>query len=166
MGNQVPDGAFSRLINVPVESGVLEGMLEGPADARGLVVFAHGSGSSRLSPRNGAVARVLREVGLATLLIDLLTAREDQDYDARFDIDLLTRRLGVATDWLRTQAPEGRSADRLFRGEHRCGRCVECRGAAARHRSGRVARRPPRSGLAQSVERGACADAADRRQPR
>ena len=107
-GDDYPDSAFSRLIDVPVESGVLEGMLEGPAGACGLVVFAHGSGSSRLSPRNGAVARLLRDAGLATLLIDLLTAAEDQDDDARFDIDLLTQRLDIATDWLRTQAPEGR----------------------------------------------------------
>lgn len=105
--DQGPDSGFSRLIKVPVEAGVLEGMLEGPAEPRGIVVFAHGSGSSRLSPRNGAVARVLRDAGLGTLLIDLLTVREDQDYDARFDIDLLTRRLDAATEWLRTQAPEG-----------------------------------------------------------
>jgi putative phosphoribosyl transferase len=82
-----------------------------PEDARGVVLFAHGSGSSRLSPRNRYVAQVLREGGLATLLIDLLTP-EEEAIDARtdqlrFDIGLLAGRLAGAADWL-AQRPETR----------------------------------------------------------
>lgn len=83
-------------------------MLELPENAAGVVLFAHGSGSSRLSPRNNYVARVLREAGLGTLLIDLLTQDEDRDYATRFDIPLLTRRLLAATRWLQSE-PASRS---------------------------------------------------------
>jgi dienelactone hydrolase len=69
-----------------------------------VVAFAHGSGSSRHSPRNTFVAQVLRSAGLGTLLFDLLTKEEDMTYETRFDIDLLTRRLEAATHWLRKQA--------------------------------------------------------------
>jgi dienelactone hydrolase len=68
------------------------------------VLFAHGSGSGRLSPRNNYVAGVLREHGVATLLFDLLTEAEDRIYENRFDIDLLTRRLLLATQWAGQQA--------------------------------------------------------------
>jgi dienelactone hydrolase len=75
-----------------------------PALARGIVVFAHGSGSSRYSPRNRYVARFLQDAGFATLLFDLLTAEEDiidqQTRQLRFDIALLAKRLMIATDWL------------------------------------------------------------------
>lgn len=84
---------------------MLEGTLIVPTGATGVVVFAHGAGSSRLSPRNTAVADFLRESGeLGTLLFDLLTPSEDLDYHARFDIELLTDRLVTATKWLATQA--------------------------------------------------------------
>ena len=83
---------------------MLEGNLAIPPGAVGIVVFAHGSGSSRHSPRNRAVAGALREGGLATLLMDLLTAEEeavdDETARLRFDIDLLAERLVDATDWL------------------------------------------------------------------
>jgi predicted alpha/beta-hydrolase family hydrolase len=82
----------------------LEGELH-RGDGRRLVVFAHGSGSSRRSPRNRYVAQVLNEAGIGTLLFDMLTAEEDQAYERRFDIDLLTRRLLGATAWLRERAP-------------------------------------------------------------
>jgi pimeloyl-ACP methyl ester carboxylesterase len=85
----------------------LEGDLAMPADARGIVLFAHGSGSSRLSPRNTYVARVLRDGGVGTLLFDLLTREEDTVYATRFDIELLTRRLIAATRWI-AQQPETR----------------------------------------------------------
>ena len=75
------------------------GNLEAPPGARGLVLFAHGSGSSRLSPRNVFVARGLHEAGLATLLFDLLTEREDRVYETRFDITLLTERMIGAAEW-------------------------------------------------------------------
>jgi pimeloyl-ACP methyl ester carboxylesterase len=78
----------------------MEGDLVVPPGAPGVVLFAHGSGSSRFSPRNNFVAAELRRAGLATLLIDLLTPEEDRDYARRFDIPLLTERLGAATQWL------------------------------------------------------------------
>jgi dienelactone hydrolase len=92
------------LVRVPAGGMALEGNLAVPRGATGVVVFAHGSGSSRHSPRNRAVAQALREGGLATLLIDLLT-REEENVDEetahlRFDIDLLAERLVDATDWL------------------------------------------------------------------
>ena len=92
-----------RLVKIPADSVFLEGALGIPEGARGLVVFAHGSGSSRLSPRNNFVAGVLRERGIATLLFDLLTEEEDTTYETRFNIALLTRRLIAATRWLATQ---------------------------------------------------------------
>jgi dienelactone hydrolase len=89
----------------------LEGDLMVPVDAKGIVLFAHGSGSSRFSPRNQYVARVLRQAGLATFLIDLLTEREEaadiQGAQYRFNIGMLAERLMGTTDWL-TRSPETR----------------------------------------------------------
>ena len=85
----------------------LEGALELPAGCTGLVLFAHGSGSSRHSPRNNYVAQRLRAARLGTLLIDLLTPEEDADYERRFDIALLTRRLSDAVRFLQK---DGRTA--------------------------------------------------------
>ncbi|HEX8967222.1 MAG TPA: hypothetical protein VF937_05030 [Chloroflexota bacterium] len=97
----VKDATAVRVQAGPV---VLEGNLIVPEGARGIVLFAHGSGSSRFSPRNQAVARTLNDSGLATLLIDLLTAEEAAidrlTGHLRFDIDLLAGRLTGATDWL------------------------------------------------------------------
>lgn len=87
-------------VKIPVESVELSGELVLPPEASGVVLFAHGSGSSRFSPRNTYVANVLQQHGIGTLLFDLLTRAEDQDYAQRFDIDLLTQRLLAATDWL------------------------------------------------------------------
>jgi len=88
----------------PVDSLNLEGILSVPTAARGVVLFAHGSGSSRHSPRNRYVADILNESGLATLLIDLLTEDEQQvdlqTAHLRFDIALLARRLEGITEWL------------------------------------------------------------------
>ena len=86
---------------IPADSVMLEGDLQIPHGARAVVVFAHGSGSSRHSPRNKFVAHALRAQGLGTLLFDLLTAGEDVAYEKRFDIALLTGRLIAATKWLR-----------------------------------------------------------------
>jgi putative phosphoribosyl transferase len=81
----------------------LKGIVGVPArDPIGLVIFAHGSGSSRLSPRNSFVARALNSRWIATLLFDLLTERESIDRENVFDIDLLARRLTVATQWARS----------------------------------------------------------------
>lgn len=95
---------LDRLVHIPADGVTLEGMLQLPEDARGVVLFAHGSGSSRHSPRNNYVAAVLRDAGVGTLLMDLLTREEDLDYETRFDIPLLTRRLLAATDWLKNSA--------------------------------------------------------------
>jgi len=70
----------SQLVRIPVGHVVIEGLLELPSKPTGLVLFAHGSGSSRHSPRNNFVAGVLRDVGVGTLLMDLLTPVEDSDY--------------------------------------------------------------------------------------
>ena len=84
-----------------IANGVrLPGELVLPPDAKGVVLFAHGSGSSRHSPRNIYVAGVLHDGGMGTLLFDLLTAAEDRDYATRFDIPLLTSRLLAATQWI------------------------------------------------------------------
>src|SRR6266568_1425786 len=97
-----------RTAQVTAESGVvLEGSLIVPDGAQGVVLFAHGSGSSRHSPRNQFVARTLNNAGLATLLIDLLTAEEEvvdnRTRQLRFDIVLLADRLAAAIDWLTRQ---------------------------------------------------------------
>ena len=88
---------------VLIGSAQLPGVLSVPAQARGLVVFAHGSGSSRHSPRNQHVAAVLQAQGLATLLFDLLDAQEGQDRRNVFNITLLARRLADAVDWVGRQ---------------------------------------------------------------
>ncbi len=87
-----------------MDAAVHEGALAVPVGAKGLVLFAHGSGSGRLSPRNNYVAGMLRESGIATLLFDLLTEEEDRVYENRFDIELLTQRLLRATEWSGHQA--------------------------------------------------------------
>ncbi len=99
-------GVASREVTIEVAPGtVLRGDLAVPSDvgARGVVLFAHGSGSSRLSPRNRAVAQVLNRAGLATLLLDLLTATEELDRANVFDIRLLAGRVVAATRWLGRQ---------------------------------------------------------------
>jgi pimeloyl-ACP methyl ester carboxylesterase len=78
----------------------VDGILEVPDGAKSVVIFAHGTGSSRFSPRNRYVAEALRKIGLGTLLFDLLTDEEDQLYENRFNIDILATRLSAATDWL------------------------------------------------------------------
>lgn len=94
-------------IRIPSQPEALAGTLALPQSARGLVLFAHGSGSSRFSPRNRYVAQVLQQAGLATLLLDLLTPSEEaidlQTRQLRFDIPLLATRLRQVTDWLRQQ---------------------------------------------------------------
>jgi len=103
----LPD-PLEHLVKIQADSVVLEGALGIPSKTEGIVLFAHGSGSSRRSPRNNFVALILRQKGLATLLMDLLTEEEDRDYEMRFNIDLLTLRLEAATRWLMKQ-PETRN---------------------------------------------------------
>ena len=97
---------------------MLAGDLVVPGPARGMVLFAHGSGSSRHSPRNRAVAAVLQDAHMATLLIDLLTAAEERIDAAtghlRFDIALLARRLAGVLDWLAANPDTSRLATGLF----------------------------------------------------
>lgn len=80
---------------------ILEGILDLPKNPKGLVLFAHGSGSGRDSPRNQYVAKVLQDGQIGTLLFDLLTEEEDSIYENRFNIELLTDRLIAATDWIK-----------------------------------------------------------------
>lgn len=96
-------------VSVTIASGqvLLDGALCVPHDARGVVLFAHGSGSSRHSPRNLQVASALHAAGFGTLLFDLLTRDEDRDYATRFDIGLLTERLLAATVFVRGHKAAG-----------------------------------------------------------
>jgi putative phosphoribosyl transferase len=109
MNNRLAQTVEEQLVQVPAGSVTLKGNLTLPEESRAIVLFAHGSGSSRHSPRNRYVARVLNEAKLATLLIDLLTLHEEvvdaRTAQLRFDIDLLAERLVDATDWL-TQFPD------------------------------------------------------------
>jgi putative phosphoribosyl transferase len=101
------DASSEPSLAIPAGRAELQGDLHLPAGARGLVLFAHGSGSGRKSPRNRFVAQALRSRGLGTLLFDLLTEEEEEqdaiDGHLRFDIPLLARRLGAVTDWIRGQ---------------------------------------------------------------
>ena len=102
------------IVNIDADGASLQGALEIPPRANGVVVFAHGSGSSRMSPRNRFVARELQRKGIATLLLDLLTQGEDASFESRFDIDLLTRRVSRAVRWLRSNTDARRLPVGLF----------------------------------------------------
>lgn len=91
-------------VSITADDVMLDGLLVFPPRAAGVVVFSHGSGSGRFSPRNRFVAAELHKLGFASLLLDLLTEAEDRDYERRFDIDLLTRRLGHAVRFVRHHA--------------------------------------------------------------
>ena len=111
-GGRAQNPARKREVQIPVGPVMLRGDLAVPDSAGGIVLFAHGSGSSRHSPRNRYVAQVLQRAGLATLLMDLLTPEEDaldaQTAAMRFDIALLARRLAEATLWLMDQPQTAR----------------------------------------------------------
>ena len=111
-------------VQIKAGSLLLNGELNVPANATGIVLFAHGSGSSRHSPRNQHVATVIRNAGV-TLLFDLLTREEEviDNYtrEFRFDINLLSRRLVAATNWLARENETSRLRPGYFRGEHRGG---------------------------------------------
>jgi putative phosphoribosyl transferase len=106
MTQQIADHV-EREVAIPARDASLTGDLTVPAGAKGILLFAHGSGSSRRSPRNVWVATQLQRAGLATLLFDLLTSAEEQrdvyTREHRFDIPLLAKRLVLATDWIDTQ---------------------------------------------------------------
>jgi dienelactone hydrolase len=108
----------SSEVTIPAGDAVLPADLLIPAEPAGVVLFAHGSGSSRHSPRNTAVAHVLNRSALGTVLVDLLTPAEDRvdarTAELRFDIGLLAGRLAAIVDWLATQRPFGRVPIGLF----------------------------------------------------
>ena len=117
--NHASDPIFEeQLVHLPAGPVTLEGNLVVPPDAKGIVVFAHGSGSSRFSPRNRFVARVLQEGGLATFLFDLLTAEEERidrvTRQLRFDIPLLAKRLVAVARWCAQQPAIGELGLGLF----------------------------------------------------
>ncbi len=129
-------GARPKTTDVTVQAAdaALEGTLVLPEPGAGIVVFAHGSGSSRFSPRNRYVADVLHRGGLGTLLFDLLTAREhaidELTRELRFDIELLTLRLTGAVDWLASSTDTARMPIGLFGAS--TGAAAALRTAAAR----------------------------------
>src|SRR5687768_1333608 len=111
-------GAASGAVRIPLAGATLDGDLTLPTGAGGVVLFAHGSGSSRHSSRNRYVAQELQRSAVGTLLMDLLTS-EEEAADARtghlrFDIGLLAARLGAATDWLRADPRTSRLAIGYF----------------------------------------------------
>lgn len=111
MSRETESRVAERSVRIPAGAAVLDGDLAIPADAPGVVIFAHGSGSSRQSLRNRYVASVLNEAGLATLLMDLLTAPEEavdlRTAELRFDIPWLTQRVLHATDFVQQDAQTG-----------------------------------------------------------
>jgi pimeloyl-ACP methyl ester carboxylesterase len=94
---------LEKQVYIPSGRVSLGATLAVPRDARSIIVFVHGSGSSRFSPRNNFVAQVLRSHGFGVLLMDLLTAPEEESTKKRFDIDLLTHRLVSAREWLKAE---------------------------------------------------------------
>jgi dienelactone hydrolase len=143
-------GAFTEAVRIP--PAMLCGVLEAPEHPRGVVVFAHGSGSSRHSPRNRQVAAALRERGLATLLFDLLSEREAGSRANVFDVGLLADRLVSATDWLLRATPLGAKPFGLFGASTGAAAALvaagrrECRASAVVSRGGR----PDLAGVALS----------------
>ncbi|MDP4283687.1 MAG: dienelactone hydrolase family protein [Bacteroidota bacterium] len=94
------DLRFHQEVNIQAGNVTVQGELIIPKEASGIVIFSHGSGSSRFSIRNQKVAKYLHKKNMGTLLFDLLTIEEDKEYTNRFNIDLLTKRLAGATEWL------------------------------------------------------------------
>jgi len=93
--------SIQELLHIPTGGILLEGQLVIPDGASGLVIFAHGAGSSRLSPRNNYVAGLFQENGFGTFLFDLLTEQEDLVYSNRFNIDLISERMAGSTRWVK-----------------------------------------------------------------
>lgn len=91
---------YEALVKIPIEDFHLDGILFVPVRALSLVIFAHGSGNNRFSPRNKMIARELHNAGYGTLLFDFMGEHEAEDYEKRFEIDTLSRRLVHVTGWL------------------------------------------------------------------
>lgn len=151
-----PPSSLARRLTVQIPAGamVLPGELAVPSHATGLVIFAHGSGSSRKSPRNQFVAEELRQAGLATLLFDLLTEEEGEadqiSHEMRFDLDLLATRLVDATLWAAAQ-PQTRDLQPGYFGASTGGGAALMAAAQLRKRVGAVVSRGGRSDLAGHV---------------
>lgn len=143
------DENISKSVHIPADSVVLEGDLGIPRGAQALVIFAHGSGSSRHSKRNKYVAQVLRETGLGTLLFDLLTKEEDTIYENRFNIPLLTKRLLSTTRWVREQTLTKKLKIGYF-------------GASTGAAAALIAAIDPAAGISAIVSRGGRPDLAER----
>lgn len=103
MAHKLTEGISQTEVRIPANGHQLMGTLSLPAGCTSIVVFAHGSGSGRFSPRNQFVAGSLQSAGIGTLLMDLLEEDEEDDRDKVFDIELLAERLQSAADWLRRQ---------------------------------------------------------------
>lgn len=152
-GEYYPESVPGRVLSVEIPAGSvrLAGDLNLPTTAHGVVVFAHGSGSSRYSPRNRYVAHLLNQAGLATLLFDLLTRDEEaldvRTAELRFNIELLARRLVQATDWL-VQQPQVKQMKIGYFGASTGAAAALVAAAEARHRLGAVVSRGGRPDLA------------------
>lgn len=151
----LPQRSVERAVEIDIGAATLDGDLALPVGARGLVLFAHGSGSSRKNSRNRAVAATLRRAGIGTLLFDLLT-REEEAVDAidahlRFDIDLLTARLNAAVEWVRRNPDLRKLPIGLFGAS--TGAAAALNVAAHRTDIGAVVSRGGRTDLASMVER-------------
>jgi len=142
---------INELVHIPDGPAIIEGMLEVPENAQGIVLFAHGSGSSRLSPRNNYVAKVLRQAGIGTLLMDLLTVREDETYEHAS----ISRCSRAGSAWLRlgcNTTPHKGFAIGLLRRQHRRSSGLASSGQNGRSRQRRgLARRPARYGRCASL---------------
>lgn len=141
---------LKQLISIPSGQASVEGMLEIPEHPLGIVLFAHGSGSSRFSPRNNYVARTLRSMRMGTLMLDLLTPQEDQHYQTRFDIALLTGRLAAALEWLDRTAGSGGPPLGLFGASTGAAAALQVAGMPGAHIAALVSRggRPDLAGNA------------------
>lgn len=95
---------YQSTIKLPVDDFYLDGDIELPVQAKSLIIFSHGSGSSRFSPRNRLVAKELHKAGFGTLLCELMGDHEQDNYHRRFDIDMLTRRLVSITTWINSHS--------------------------------------------------------------
>ncbi|RUV76829.1 MAG: alpha/beta hydrolase [Mesorhizobium sp.] len=143
----MPATDMTEVEEVRIEPDGLIGLLGVPHAAQGIVIFAHGSGSGRLSPRNNHVAAALRQAGLATLLVDLLTSIEEGDRRNVFDIDLLASRLALATHWAAAEARTRKLVPLYF-------------GASTGAAAALVAASRPDAGIAAIVSRGGRPDLA------
>ena len=143
------DVSFHKEVSIPVGKILLKGELFIPLNAKAVIIFSHGSGSSRFSKRNQLVAKYLHEKHLGTLLFDLLTEEEDKHYYNRFDIDLLTKRLAGATEWLE-RLPAAKDCRIGFFGAS-TGAASELKAAAYLPHIGAVVSRGGRPDLAMNV---------------